>query len=44
MKSKYKKQDKLAQKIFGIEYFTWLAFWEQFHIIQKYKLDIKPTK
>jgi hypothetical protein len=35
----YKKQDLLAQKIFGTMYFTWLDSWEQFHLIQKYNLD-----
>ena len=44
-KSTYKKEDLLSQKIFGIEYFNWLDFWEQFHLIQKYKLvDVKTTK
>ena len=37
--SKYKEQDLLSQKIFGTEYFNWLDSWEQFHLIQKYKLD-----
>lgn len=37
--SKYQQQDLLSQKIFGIEYFNWLDSWEQFHLIQKYKLN-----
>jgi hypothetical protein len=44
-KSTYKKEDLLTQVIFGIEYFNWLDFWEQFHLIQKYKLEgVKTTK
>ena len=44
-KNTYKKEDLLSQQIFGIEYFSWLDFWEQFHLIQKYKLeDVKTTK
>ena len=34
-----KKEDLLAQKIFGIKYFGWLDFWEQFHLVNKYNLD-----
>jgi hypothetical protein len=41
MNTKYKKEDLLTQKIFGIEYFNWLDFWEQFHLLQKYQLDKK---
>lgn len=37
--SKYQEQDLLSQRIFGIEYFNWLDSWEQFHLIQKYKLN-----
>lgn len=36
---KYKQEDLLAQKIFGIKYFGWLDFWEQFHLVNKYNLD-----
>jgi hypothetical protein len=35
----YEQKDLYAQELFGIEYFNWLEFWEQFHIVQKYKLD-----
>ena len=35
----YKKEDLLAQKIFGIKYFNWLSDWEQFHLVNKYNLD-----
>jgi hypothetical protein len=35
----YEQKDLYAQELFGIEYFNWLDFWEQFHIVQKYKLD-----
>ena len=35
----YKQQDLYSQELFGIEYFNWLSSWEQFHIVQKYKLD-----
>lgn len=35
----YTQQDLYAQELFGIELFSWLDFWEQFHIVQKYKLD-----
>jgi hypothetical protein len=35
----YKKEDLLAQKIFGIKYFGWLDSWEQFHLVNKYNLD-----
>jgi hypothetical protein len=37
--SPYEQKDLYAQELFGIEYFNWLDFWEQFHIVQKYKLD-----
>jgi len=37
--SEYKEEDLLAQKIFGIKYFTWLNAWEQFHLVNKYNLD-----
>jgi hypothetical protein len=37
--SPYQQKDLYAQEIFGIEYFNWLDFWEQFHIVQKYDLD-----
>jgi hypothetical protein len=37
--SPYEQKDLYAQELFGIEYFSWLDFWEQFHIVQKYKLD-----
>jgi hypothetical protein len=41
----YKKEDLLSQEIFGCEYFNWLSSWEQFHLINKYKLeDVKQTK
>jgi hypothetical protein len=35
----YKKEDLLAQKIFGIKYFGWLDSWEQSHLVNKYNLD-----
>jgi hypothetical protein len=35
----YKEEDLLAQKIFGCEFFNWLSFWEQFHIVQKYNFN-----
>jgi len=44
MKPKYKKEDLLSQKIFGIEYFNWLSYHEQAHLIRKYNLDCKNTK
>jgi hypothetical protein len=37
--SPYEQKDLYAQELFGTEYFNWLDFWEQFHIVQKYKLD-----
>ncbi len=44
-KKQYKEEDLISQKIFGIEYFTWLDFWEQHHIVTKYKLEnVKITK
>jgi hypothetical protein len=43
-KNNYKKEDLLSQEIFGIEYFTWLTGWEQFHLINEYKLDCSQTK
>jgi hypothetical protein len=39
VESLIQQKDLYAQKIFGIEYFNWLDFWEQFHIVQKYDLD-----
>jgi hypothetical protein len=37
--SPYEQKDLYAQELFGTEYFNWLDFWEQFHIVQKYELD-----
>lgn len=40
-----KKEDFLAEEIFGINFFNWLTFWEQHHLIQKFKLkNVKITK
>jgi len=38
---KYQPQDVYAQQLFGVEYFNWLDFWEQHHIVIKYNLDKK---
>jgi hypothetical protein len=35
----YKKEDLLSQEIFGIEYFNWLDYFEQRHLVHKFDLD-----
>jgi len=38
--SGYSKEDKICQKVFGIEFFNWLSFWERYHLNRKYKLNL----
>lgn len=38
---KYSREDKICQKVFGIEFFNWLSFWERYHLNSKYKLNLK---
>ena len=40
-----KPEDFLAKEIFGVDFFNWLTFWEQHHLIHKFKLNnVKITK
>lgn len=40
----YTEADRLSNEIFNIKHFTWLTFWEQQHIVNRYNLQISPTK